>query len=423
MTSASVSDFNFDFIMTTILCQGTDSPLRKALLRDGFTDLEGIMCLGGRYIHQLKFPDDSSGIIILKKLADEDQRLIHCFVAFVRKKIADGNWILHDWQNLTEITEFQEFKIIGYASYYNDWYYWRNVSCNEEAYNARYNALDNELGSCVSTSVDNGDDGIAVISLVDDDSPGLSTRLSTSMVIDLDLDLDLDDDDDEDDDGGIEFLVADHSIRPFTLDPLDGKKNASGQVKPSEPSRLDCRVSSSADDIFEDDPIPSKPPGGLGSRLSSLAVDLSKNASGQVKPSEPSRLDYRVSSSADDIFEDDPIPSEPPDGGLGSRLSSLAVDLFEQSIPSEPPKLHSRLSSAVCKNAWGAVQEDQKPSRLGSRLSRSADEHDNGIDGTSSDDGIAESISSKPVGLGTRQSRSTDNVFECDDGITSERAC
>jgi hypothetical protein len=136
-----------------------------------------------------------------------------------------------------------------------------------------------------------------------------------------------------------------------------------------------------------------------------------------VKPSEPSRLDYRVSSLADDIFEDDPIPSEPP-GGLGSRLSSLAVDLFEQSIPSEPPKLHSRLSSAVCKNAWGAVQEDQKPSRLGSRLSRSADEHDNGIDGTSSDDGIAESISSKPVGLGTRQSRSTDNVFECDDGIT-----
>jgi hypothetical protein len=33
-----------------------------------------------------------------------------------------------------------------------------------------------------------------------------------------------------------------------TMDPLDGEKDAGDQVKPSEPSRLDARPSSSVDD-------------------------------------------------------------------------------------------------------------------------------------------------------------------------------
>jgi hypothetical protein len=109
------------------------------------------------------------------------------------------------------------------------------------------------------------------------------------------------------------------------MDPLDGENgSASSQVKP------DYRVSSSADDIFlddhdvivTDDPIATEPPDGLGSRLRQT---LSSSA------------DSHVSSSADDdlfmddhdvVVTDDPIPTEPPDG-LGYHPSSSAVDLFE----------------------------------------------------------------------------------------------
>ncbi len=144
-TVASVSDF--DFIMTTILRQGTDSPLRKAFLKAGINDIAGVITLRGRDIDGLKFPDVSSGTIVLEKLADGDQQLIHCFIAFFNKKIADGILIYLDWQNLAETTEFQEFQIIGYSSHCNAWHYWCNVSCNERhnaSCNAWCNALDND---------------------------------------------------------------------------------------------------------------------------------------------------------------------------------------------------------------------------------------------------------------------------------------
>jgi hypothetical protein len=54
----TVSDF--DFIMSTILRQGNDSPLRKALLKHGILDLGNLMCLNDRDIGRLKYPDSSS---------------------------------------------------------------------------------------------------------------------------------------------------------------------------------------------------------------------------------------------------------------------------------------------------------------------------------------------------------------------------
>jgi hypothetical protein len=64
---------DFDFIMTTILLQGTDSPLRKAFLKNGVTGIGVMFNLGGYNIATLKFPEDSSGTVVLERLAKDDQ--------------------------------------------------------------------------------------------------------------------------------------------------------------------------------------------------------------------------------------------------------------------------------------------------------------------------------------------------------------
>ena len=77
-------------------------------------------------------------------------------------------------------------------------------------------------------------------------------------------------------------------------------------------------------DIVADDPIPSEPPDGLGSHLSSLAGDRFEGDSGispVSTPSEPSRLSSRLSSSADNFFKND----------HGIKPGS-AHDLIEQSV-------------------------------------------------------------------------------------------
>jgi hypothetical protein len=76
---------NFKFIMSTILRQGNDSPLRKALLKADVLDLGNLMCLNDRDIGQLKYHYNSSGTIVLEDLSVGYQGLIRCFKAFARK--------------------------------------------------------------------------------------------------------------------------------------------------------------------------------------------------------------------------------------------------------------------------------------------------------------------------------------------------
>jgi hypothetical protein len=40
--------------------------------------------------------------------------LVRCFIAFVRKKIAEGDQLYADWQNLTDLAEFQTYRLIEY---------------------------------------------------------------------------------------------------------------------------------------------------------------------------------------------------------------------------------------------------------------------------------------------------------------------
>jgi hypothetical protein len=111
------SDADFHFIMGTILCQKTDSPLCKALEKSGIIDVGGITSLTDRVIDRLKYRDDSSGTVVVEELGHGYQQLIRCFNAFVLMKNVEGNPIHGDWQNLTLKSEFQEFWIIGFATY------------------------------------------------------------------------------------------------------------------------------------------------------------------------------------------------------------------------------------------------------------------------------------------------------------------
>jgi hypothetical protein len=103
------SDTDFQFIMGTVFGQKQESPLFKALEKAGIADVGGITSLTDRVINRLKYQDDSSGTPITKDLSHGYQQIIRCFNTFVLMKNDEGNPIHGDWQNLTIITEFQEF--------------------------------------------------------------------------------------------------------------------------------------------------------------------------------------------------------------------------------------------------------------------------------------------------------------------------
>jgi hypothetical protein len=112
------SDTDFQFIMGTVLGQKQDSPLFKALDKAGITNVGGIPSLTDQAISRLKYPDDSSGTPINRELGHGGyKQLICCFNAFVLMNNDEGKPIHGDWQDLTITAKFQEFQIIGFASY------------------------------------------------------------------------------------------------------------------------------------------------------------------------------------------------------------------------------------------------------------------------------------------------------------------
>jgi hypothetical protein len=116
-TGKMASDTDFQFIMGTVLGQKQDSPLFKALEKAGITDVGGITSLTDQVIDRLKYRDDSSRTPVNEELGHGYQQLIRCFNAFVLTKNDEGNPIHGDWQNLTILAKFQEFRIIGFASH------------------------------------------------------------------------------------------------------------------------------------------------------------------------------------------------------------------------------------------------------------------------------------------------------------------
>jgi hypothetical protein len=114
-TRNMASDTDFHFIMRTVLGQKQDSPLFKALEKAGITDVGGITSFTDQVIDRLKHRDDSSRTPVNEELGQGYQQLIRCFNTFVLMKNDEGNPIHGDWQNLTILAKFQEFRIIGFA--------------------------------------------------------------------------------------------------------------------------------------------------------------------------------------------------------------------------------------------------------------------------------------------------------------------
>jgi hypothetical protein len=400
---ASITDF--EYIMSTVLGQKKDSPLSLALEDGGIDSIADIMSSTDSSIDRLKWRDPSFLPVVKNTISPKEdlndglKTLVRAFKAFVLTRIEAGNPIHDDWQNSFPNADFQEFRFRfgrvapGHLNFDKTCIDFDKVDDSHAlAFYGAFFGLDDKNGIQVSD--------IVPADSIPSEIPSEPTRLG-SRLSSLDGDL----------------FERDHGITPASI-PSDVVTD--DPISSEPPDGLGPRLSSSADDFFEQSATSR-----LGSRLSSSVAELFEYDHGITPvsipsdvvtddpiPSEPpDGLSSRLSSSADDLFEDDngithdhgitpvSIPSEPP-GVLGSRLSSLAVDLLKHSIPSEPPELHSRLSSTVCKNSWGAVQEDQKPSRLGSRLSRSADEHDNGILGENEFEALDE-IPSKLIAIET----------------------
>ncbi len=110
---AAVSDV--DFILTTVLGQPTDSPLRKALKLAGVFNFRDVMNLSAQNIDCLKFEDTSSPPVT-KQLPLGLQSLIRVLQAFVQQKILDGTPVHYDLQNDLKLAEFSEYRVMVYKT-------------------------------------------------------------------------------------------------------------------------------------------------------------------------------------------------------------------------------------------------------------------------------------------------------------------
>ncbi len=106
---ASVSDF--DYVITTILGQSTDSPLSKAFKLAGVFNVgDTIMGHSNESITKLQFEDDSAPPIT-KTLPKGFQQLVKCFQTFILQKILDGDPVHSDLQNNFKLVEFAAYRI------------------------------------------------------------------------------------------------------------------------------------------------------------------------------------------------------------------------------------------------------------------------------------------------------------------------
>ena len=391
------TESDFEFVMINVLGQKKDSPLSIAFANGGITDVYGIVALNSLSIAKLRYKDPTFKPPIDEKLNVGLQNLIRVFNAFVETKIDDGDPIHKDWPNKFIKSEFDNFRMAGFAKYVGIHQSSVPVPVAPKALaggtyaaKARDPVLEFKMGvNCdpVSFTVmkDNKQDGIVetsseppglgsipseprlptsiAIDLNDEEGifetpsepPGLGPipndpRLSTSIVIDFD-----------DDDGifetpskppglgsclstSIDDAVIGLDDGLFTSDPLDGEKLTKFKCLLGEDEFEGIKEILDGDGIFE---TASEPPAGLGPisnepRLStSIVIDLDDD---------------------DGTFE---TPSEPP--GLGSTSIVIALDYGDgidetssepivtdpddadgiAAIPSEPPGLGSGLSTSI----------------------------------------------------------------------------
>jgi hypothetical protein len=108
---------DFEFITKTILGQKDDSPLLLCFSSSGIFDVESIISLSDRVIDRLKYRNSTLTPPVNEELPIGYQQLIRAFNAFVDTKVDDGVPIHGDWQNKAIKSEFDEFRMAGFAKY------------------------------------------------------------------------------------------------------------------------------------------------------------------------------------------------------------------------------------------------------------------------------------------------------------------
>jgi hypothetical protein len=108
---------DFEFITKTILGQKDDSPLLLCFSSSGIFDVESIISLSDRVIDRLKYRNSTLTPPVTEELPIGYQQLIRAFNAFVDTKVDDGDPIHGDWQNKAIKSDFDEFRMAGFAKY------------------------------------------------------------------------------------------------------------------------------------------------------------------------------------------------------------------------------------------------------------------------------------------------------------------
>ena len=120
-TRSMTKEEDFEYILTTVLGQQADSPMRKSLHRAGIDDAAGITSLAEQRIERLNYKDDASGKAVITELpASYLQCLIH-FKAYTRTKLNAGVMVHKDWKNTGTRKEFEDFQVTRYVNDLDNW--------------------------------------------------------------------------------------------------------------------------------------------------------------------------------------------------------------------------------------------------------------------------------------------------------------
>jgi hypothetical protein len=100
-----------------ILQQKEDSPISKASLCAGITDVGDITVLTDKAIDRLKHLDDAISPPVIVELGVGYQQLVRVFSTWVETKNDEGDPINGDWHNKATRVEFNEYRLIGFAKH------------------------------------------------------------------------------------------------------------------------------------------------------------------------------------------------------------------------------------------------------------------------------------------------------------------
>jgi hypothetical protein len=100
----------FDHILDTVLGQGNESILKRALLQDGIQDLPSLLTLDSRLVKTLSFVEVGHPTSKLTTINEEDAILIHAFHKLARMRVMLGKTMDDDWRQVTD-RELEKYRM------------------------------------------------------------------------------------------------------------------------------------------------------------------------------------------------------------------------------------------------------------------------------------------------------------------------